>query len=62
MTAEDIDRLAQQLHDEWQRERFPKFVWRNLDDIDEATGVFDKWRAQARRILELAERLGLQSK
>lgn len=51
VTGEEIDRLAQRLHDDWQRERFPKFVWRRLDEIDEATGVFDKWRATARAYL-----------
>jgi hypothetical protein len=47
-TGEQIDQIAQRLHDEYQRQHFPKFTWRKLDEIDEATGHFDRWRESAR--------------
>jgi hypothetical protein len=47
------DDLAQALHDEMQRE-FPKFTHRKLDDLDEATGVFDRYRRLADRAIAAA--------
>lgn len=46
----EVDRLAERIHDEFQAQ-YPKFTHRKLDAMDEATGVWARFRKLARERL-----------